>query len=113
MSNDKFCSYCGAKNPSDNRFCQNCGQSIDRGVQSQQETDSNIQYAPYQQTGVDDQRVSISGSYDAVPGAQTPYQQRKRGLPGFAKGLLAFIFFFIPFILFMIFFVFQDWFFFF
>jgi len=108
MSDEKFCSYCGAKNPSKNRFCQNCGQSVDREINDQKVGRSSTQYTPYQQPNDSGQRVSMSGSYDAVPGAQAPYSPRKRGLPRFAKAILAFVFFFIPFILFMIFFVFQD-----
>lgn len=119
--NSMFCQYCGAKNVSSNRFCENCGQQIStpdgppqnqpyQPVQSQSGPYQPAQpqsgtYQPYQPQQQGQQGSSMSGSYDAVPGTQYPYHPQKRGgMSPAVKALLIIFFLVLPAIFFAIFF---------
>lgn len=107
-----FCQYCGAKNVSSNRFCENCGQQIstpDGPPQNQPYQPAQPQYGqpyqPYQPQHQGQQGSSMSGSYDAVPGTQYPYPPQKRGgMSPAVKALLIIFFLVLPAIFFAIFF---------
>ena len=109
-----FCQFCGAQNNSNNRFCENCGQSLGESSSSQQYQSQSqptyVQqqgYQPYQpyQTQHPQQGRSISGSYDAVPGQPYGYPPIKRGgVPNWVKVLLILAFFGIPALVVIIFF---------
>lgn len=106
-----FCQYCGAKNASSNRFCENCGQQIstpDGPPQNQPYQPVQSQPGPYQQYQPQhqgQQGSSMSGSYDAVPGTQYAYPPQKRGgMSPAVKALLIIFFLVLPAIFFAIFF---------
>ena len=115
-----FCQYCGARNDSANRFCENCGQSLSQPQPQPQSQPSNTPYQPYQpyqpsqpsiRQPIRQSSSSISGSYDAVPGRAYPYSPQKRqGMPTAVKVLLIFFFFIIPLIFFIVFFGVFNWF---
>ena len=111
MSEKIYCTYCGAKNVSNNVFCENCGQSFEdkpKSTQRQRADSRSTQYQPYQQTQVSSNQSSISGPYDAVPGQPNPYNPpQRRGMPGFVKILLILFFLGIPFLFFLFFYVFA------
>jgi len=101
-----FCQFCGARNNTENRFCENCGQALTDSSQSSQpqptysqptSTQTYQPYQPYQQNQQSQQGRSISGSYDAVPGQQYAYPpQKPRGVPNWVKVLIILAFFAIP-----------------
>jgi len=112
-----FCEFCGARNNSQNRFCENCGQNITENGnvphQQPQARPANVQhqgyqpYQPYQaqQPQQPQQGRSISGSYDAVPGQIYPYQPKKPGgVPNWVKVVIALFFFGLPVLFVIIFF---------
>ena len=112
-----FCQFCGAKNVSENRFCENCGQQI--SAQAEPPANQPYQpvqsqagpYQPYQPQQQGQQRTSMSGSYDAVPGQQYGYPPHKRrGMSPAVKVLLIIFFLVLPAVFFGIFFgVFWWW----
>ncbi|MHA1200658.1 MAG: zinc-ribbon domain-containing protein [Candidatus Heimdallarchaeaceae archaeon] len=109
-----FCQFCGARNTSNNRFCENCGQSLVETTTPQprpQPQPAPVRqrgYQPYQQQPSQQGR-SITGSYDAVPGQQYPYQPTKpKGVPNWVKVLIVLFFFGLP-VLFVIIFFSMFW----
>ena len=106
-----FCQFCGAQNKTNNKFCENCGQTLVEPANSQQyqqPTQPTIVqqqgYQPYQAQHPQQGR-SISGSYDAVPGQQYAYPPKKpSGVPNWVKVLLILAFFGIPAFIVLIFF---------
>ena len=112
MTKEKYCTYCGAKNVSGNVFCENCGQSFDDQKNSQRKTSvysTQSRYQPYQTTQSTDSQTSISGSFDAVPGQESPYlPHQRRGMPTFVKVLMSIFFMVIPLLFFLFFYVFRD-----
>lgn len=105
MTEDKYCTFCGAKNVSGNVFCENCGQSFEE----QKDRSQQPSFQPYQPAQSQSTRTSISGSYDAVPGQQNPYVPHQRqGMPTFVKVILSIFFMIIPLLFFLFFYVFQE-----
>lgn len=108
----EYCPYCGAKNSTENKFCENCGQPLKADspaqpvpgaspVPYQQPSPSGpVIQTPYQQSAP---RVSTSGSMDAI----NPYYTQRKKRSDSTKiaivlGIIFFIFF-MPIILFFIF----------
>lgn len=105
-----FCQFCGARNKIENRYCENCGQSlvetqpISQPQQSYTQPQGYQPYQPYQQQPPQ-QRRSMSGSMDAIPGQQKPYPPKKpSGVPNWVKVLIILAFFGIPAFIVLIFF---------
>ena len=90
MNSNIFCSFCGAKNTQDNKFCINCGEALEKLEKKEKSID-----APYKSS------TYVSGSYDAYPPTARVQQQPKRKSTPIGI-ILAIIFFFVPLIIFLI-----------
>ncbi len=119
MSDYIYCSFCGARNHSSNKFCENCGDNMLKTTSSTQkesvtppsQESRNVTYqqargpSTYHPTN-----PPMSGSYDALPRTR-PYNQNQNR-SGFPKGLKIFLllfFFGIPAILVLVG-LFTSWF---
>ncbi len=119
MSDYIYCSFCGARNHSSNKFCENCGDNMLKATSSTQkesvtppsQESRNVTYqqvrgpSTYKPTN-----PPMSGSYDALPRTR-PYNQNQNR-SGFPKGLKIFLllfFFGIPVILVLVG-LFTSWF---
>lgn len=112
MSDFIYCSFCGARNPSSNSFCENCGDTMHKTNTSTQKEylsppshDSrNVTYQQVREPSTYQPTNSpMSGSYDALPRTQ-PYNQNQNrsGFPRALKIFLLVFFFGIPAILVLI-----------
>ena len=55
-----YCSKCGMQNDSNNIFCQNCGEVLNKNSSmSMEENDANIHHRPQQETNYQPNEVKI------------------------------------------------------